>query len=429
MSAFRAWFTGICQLIQNKNDFGPLPLSVVLVNCSDEKHRPCFSPVERRRRAGRLELDSIGEPKLLDRCRVSFALKTTDSHVREAGLRASDSRLVRMEEILGWYADQHLEILSNDPPACVAAQVDFAEGTMGSDADIGVRRAWRVPLLGLPDYQYVRVPDPWFIEIRNVTAATLLLSPLGSSDPAKEIPLRLNESGNFEILFSNHCSQLIHLGLRRPNLHRLELFELDDDFRFHYELLHPATREALEGDGYDAVLPVPDSLIAAFEFADYLPGFPSLPEPPDYVDLGYCSPEDLSKRVVGLFQAAQIEAQGIPAAVVDWRAVFEPNFGVLGSGQGGGNCQGSHGSSRFFGSREVESRAAAVQRVSTDRRGPRAAPLLRAEVRPPKAERPDSPASPQADPTPARRAGREGGTHPPGAGKPSRQPPGRRTRR
>ena len=374
---FRIWFTGLMHFVQNKDPYARCQLCVVLPRAQDStrrKHTGAIYEVNRELHCGKLRLQP-GDPiclKCLERHRVAFKITRTDDIRPEptASLTFPDGFL-HLQDIAGIFADENDQIVSRNPPWDIVLAQILVEGGhwLGYDFDTSITRDWDIPqtLTGFPLTLWLA--DPVFVEIPNVEKVEILFYKMDEHDTLEcSKVLTPGSNGFIEILAANSCRDkegdecmlgLGDLDFQWMGGQHLQIRQIDQDFEYHYRLLHPATLEAIK-----KVLPKKHGVIPEE------PRYP-VPESPlvDVIVAPHICLEDVFKPTPGpepapAFYTASHGLEGSLEARAKQIVMLRfPDAGemlieflvrllvvILGTGTGSGNdCLGTKAQARFVG--------------------------------------------------------------------------------
>lgn len=360
---FRIWFTGLMHFVENKDPYAKCQLCVVLPKAQDEnrrRHTGAIYEVRRKPYCGKLRLrpgDPIGLD-CLDRHRVAFKITYTDDiHPEPTASLSFPYGFLHLQDIAGIFADENDKVVSRNPPCQVLAQILVEGGyRWGYDKD-SVTRWWDIPptLTGYDPF-LLELADPVFVEIPNVEKVEVLFYKIDEHDTfeCSEV-LRPGSNGFIEILAANSCRGEADDCLLdwedfefqwSEDGRRLQVFQIDRDFEYHYGLLHPATIEALKKVLPGAPrFPVPESLLVDILVAphicleDYFRPWRKRKEAPE---------EKRKERAIDQ-RAAEIVKHWFPEAKRDlFKFLRDLLVVILGTGTGSGNdCLGTKALARF----------------------------------------------------------------------------------
>lgn len=386
---FRIWFTGLMHFVENKDPYAKCRLCVVLPRADQD-------PQRRQHTGGIYEVHrelACGKPRLrpgspigpypypfLDRHRVAFRItRTDDIPAEQTASMTFPYGFLHLQDIAGIFADENDQIVSRYPPDTVLAQILVEGGySFGYDYDVSVRRDWDIPQT-LTGYKLtLEVADPVFVEIPDVEKVEIVFYRLcdeatNTCDDEAEVfsqVLAPGSNGLIEIMAANSCRDDYgydcvlcwdDLDFQWFDGNHLKILQIDRDFEYHYNLLHPATLEAIkkvlpkkQNPQLQSTprFPVPESLLLEIKVAPHIcledifkptPG----PEPELYHAI-HCEEELIDEQVRRFLR------RRFPTAAVDQidflkDIVKSILLVVFGTGTGSGNdCLHTKAEARFL---------------------------------------------------------------------------------
>jgi hypothetical protein len=217
----------------------------------------------------RIEHDEDNVIFPIERSRITFDIEEeTSVAVDELVFSYSPDSLIEFGDLAGTYADDNLDIVAISPPASVNGQVVFDRGFSEIDDHAAVTSTWVLPGTVTGASKTVTVREPRFIELRNLKAIRLVSTNM-DSDHVRDYPISDDGTGEVDILVSSRCSDCQICLEWRLEDGRLQLVQLDQDYFFHYRLLHPSSIESLNNhdniycglDDDDIPYPVPERIL------------------------------------------------------------------------------------------------------------------------------------------------------------------------
>jgi hypothetical protein len=372
---FRIWFTGLMHFVENKDPYAKCQLCVVLPRADQDyprhrRHVGAIYEVTREPFCGKLRLQpgsTIYQP--LDRHRVAFRITRTDDIQPEpSASQTFPYGYLHMQDIAGIFADENDQIVSLCPPPTVLAQILVqGEYSFGYEYGISTVRDWTIPqtLTGFGSFE-LPLADPVYVDIPNVEKVEILFYSIDEGERViySEV-LRPGSNGFIEIMAANSCRVrenehcLLHwedLDFQWRGGNHLIILQIDNDFEYHYRLLHPSTLEAIkkvlpkkhEELPDQPRYPVPESPLVEIEVAphicleDFFKPRPSpMPEPHEGEHRRQVSIEDW---------AVQIVKRWCPEGTELFKLLVQLLITILGTGTGSGNdCLGTKAQARFVG--------------------------------------------------------------------------------
>lgn len=265
MSGFtlRLWFSGLCQFVENRavgDELSQIQLCVLLLDArkAESPHRACVSTPRRAFRPDgsyRMVFDPERDPlhtfKVASRVEFEFTHVDGWPGAEDAVFRGDDSPTIRLEDLIGNYADGGLDVVSPKHTEGVLAQIVLDRGLCKDPQEGAVRGIWYLPNAVTGDGKDslpVAVAEPKLVEIPQLLKATMVIRNL--EDPTAD-PIRreLDPDGDelLDLLVSNRCEGG-RLALQKrfaSDGRSFQLVQLDEDFVEHYKALHPVSLESL----------------------------------------------------------------------------------------------------------------------------------------------------------------------------------------
>jgi hypothetical protein len=164
--------------------------------------------------------------------------------------------VIDLQQIAGPFVDENDSIVSEKPNRDeVLAQILFENGYSTGLDSASVFRTWTLPATLTNVSTTVTIADPVYIEFPGVRRVDMIDKPIPDDGSSRSQTLTPNGS-TIEILVSNRCfidknGQKIPRNLTIDDIEcRLEengfrIVQVDKDFAFNYQMLHPATRASL----------------------------------------------------------------------------------------------------------------------------------------------------------------------------------------
>lgn len=299
----RVWFSGLCQFVTNsalgdEKSFDELSVLLPDARKGPVPHAASVSipkrvPVPSVDGKFKLEFDDDAAA-LLHEFRAPERMELDLEFEPETDLSLTyfdflPDRMIDLKELAGSYSDRNAEAVSEKAVEGVLAQVVFRRGLSGIEEGAAVQSTWFLPdtlLDGRGDYRYIEVAEPRFLDIPGLKRAALVFTDLASGKRTP-LPLEPPTPDFMEILVSNRCQEARIVGEVRKAAgeNRFQVVQMDDDFVFHYDVLHPTTRQSLsqhvsqtEGEN----LPVPERVLLELwlnqeVFGAVLPDFQTKP--------------------------------------------------------------------------------------------------------------------------------------------------------
>lgn len=361
MATLRVWFSGLCQFIDSKvpDDNKVCVCLVKALNHAAAVHELDW---EKRYRPLGKKIHDLKEAYVSFRITYGTASKSAaplESDFDEFGL-------VQLEDMAGDFAEGDADITNYEPSEAtrekVIAQVFLPSDRRGSLRSKALVENWELPdTINQEFRRSMEVADPVFIEVHNVTAVDLVITPFDNNKPPCSVTL-CEAGGLFEVIVVNNCTAKHRFLELRVGETEIKLVQVDGDFREHYSLLNPHALAAINGLGQiqrQGALPAPEKTIFLFST---LRGIPSawknsrqefVVEGDDFVQALLAAMDSLvTKRIdsagrgIGLLEAFSwakyLVFRGLVQLIL---AVLEPRGAGVGSGC---DCLPCGGKPQFF---------------------------------------------------------------------------------
>jgi hypothetical protein len=351
---FRIWFSGLCHFVPNRDLSAACQLCVILPRAVDAEcsHFGKVYTVDRYLESGKARIRPGAELQDLDDKRISFKItRADDLPAVLSSTPVFPAGVIDLEAIAGPFVDENDNIVSSDPDTTVVLSQLLIETGYSTGFDIdSALRTWTLPATLTNVSTSVTIADPVYIEFSGIRSVEMVIKPLKDNGTSSLMPLTPNGS-KIEILVSNRC--FTNEEDRKPRKLtaddiecRLEengfrLVQIDKDFAFNYQMLHPTTLGVLskflpqDPQTGEPRYPVPES--------DLLSVVSALPIRPD--DILVKLDNLLAERGEG-FGRAKKETRGDDFRRILINTILDLIPENTGTGSGS-DCLGSSGLIRF----------------------------------------------------------------------------------